>query len=240
MTLTDVFDQLSAGELSQFFIGNINEGGLGDDTGIVPEDYKRIIPLVNLGIIELHKRFQLKLCTVIIQLKPGKTKYRLVSKNSYRSNDPTSEKFIMDSPYEPFEDNIIEITQAHNEKGDELFLNVENGIWSIYTPEYNLVECPYPDGQNAISITYSAHPKAIPKDITDLSTVDLQLPPIFLEALVMYIGSRLYSGLSVDGDNGNTQAYLQRFENSCVTLRKLNSSEGFNRINTNLERNGWV
>lgn len=235
MKLQEVFDQLSAGELSQFYLGGEN------GSGIVQEDYPKVIPLVNLGLIELYKRFSLMKEEVTIQLKDGKTRYLLDSKHSVRNTDPSVlEKYIVDSEFRPFKDNIIEVERVYDELGVEHYNNHLNVVWGVSTPEYNVIECLFPSNSNTLTVIYSGFPESIQTTITDASSVDINLPHAFMEALVLYIGTRLYSGIRVDGDNGSTLAYQNRFENACNQLKKLNfGSDGYN-INVKLDNAGFV
>ncbi len=54
MLLSDLFDQLTYGELSQLEYGGV------DNEGILLENYKRVVPHVNLALTELHKRFLIR------------------------------------------------------------------------------------------------------------------------------------------------------------------------------------
>ena len=54
MLLSDLFEQLTYGELSQLEYSGV------DDEGFTVNDYKRVIPHINLGLAELHKRFLIR------------------------------------------------------------------------------------------------------------------------------------------------------------------------------------
>ena len=54
MLLSDIFEQLTMGEVSQLSLGGTNEGG------VLPQDYPKIVPHINLALTEIYKRFNLK------------------------------------------------------------------------------------------------------------------------------------------------------------------------------------
>ena len=58
MLLSELFDQLTFGELSQIYVAG------RDEIGIQAADYEKIIPHINLGLTELHKRFEIKTNTL--------------------------------------------------------------------------------------------------------------------------------------------------------------------------------
>ncbi len=71
MRLSEIFDHLSYGELSQVHIGE------GDGEGITPENRHRMITHVMLGLTDLHRRFQLREAETLVHLSPGLTLYTL-------------------------------------------------------------------------------------------------------------------------------------------------------------------
>ena len=63
MTLQDIFDALSAGELSQISIG-------GQAAGVInKENRAKLLPHINMGLTALFKRFRLKEGELTIQLE---------------------------------------------------------------------------------------------------------------------------------------------------------------------------
>ena len=118
MYLNELFDQLTYGELSQLEYGGV------DNEGITQEDHKRILPHINLALTELHKRFLIREEEVTIRCYDHIETYVLDSKYAATNTESTEPyKYIHDTVFEPFVDNVLRIEKVFNEDGQELFLN---------------------------------------------------------------------------------------------------------------------
>jgi len=242
MLLSDLFDQLTYGELSQ-----LNMGGVDGEIGIEPCDYPRVLPHINLGLTELYKRFPLKVNEVVIQQYDHINQYFLNSKFAQTNTESEAPyKYIMDSEYQPFQDDVLRIEKVFNEQGEELYLNQEDGYyaasdkyWSVFTPTFDSVQIPYPDSANQFIVTYRAgHPKININDI-DLVSTEVHISAAYLEPLLNFIAARVYTNLtSLEGNEG--QIYMQRFEMNCKKLEELNLFNKTETENSRLDNNGWV
>jgi len=247
MKLSDLFDQLSYGELSQLEMGG------ADNIGISYEDYHRIVPHINLGLLELHKRFPIRIQEVIVQQYDHIQTYTLHSRFATSNTESTeSPKYIMDSAIYPFADNILKIEKVFNEDGQEYHLNetdpyiirTENNYtskraWSVHTPAYNKIQIPYPMAENTLLVEYrAAHDKILIPEL-DPEEVNIDIPAALLEALLFYIAARVFT--SMGGDNSQVgMVYMQKFEASCKLAETYNLFNEDNVTNQKLEANGWV
>jgi len=247
MILSDLFDQLTYGELSQLDMAG------ADDNGFVVENHKRIIPHINLALTELHKRFIIREEEVTIRcwdhietyiLHPDYAASNLRSTQKY--------KYIHDTEFEPFVDNVIKIEKIFNEDGQELYVNetdpyirttvdwrTSKKAWSIHTPAYNVIQLSYPMVENAFLVEYQANHETILVPNLDPSTTEIKIPSHLLEPLLLYIASRVYSSLGGDSAQEGT-AYMTKFEVSCKKIEELNLVNKANVTNQKLEVNGWV
>jgi len=247
MLLSDLFDQLTYGELS-----SINYGGV-DDEGITFEDFKRVVPHINLGLTELYKRFPLLLQEVIVRQYDQIQTYVLHSRFAVTNTESTETiKYIHDSVYQPFNDNILQIDRIFNEIGEELFNNesdpyiiyssqsqTSNRYWSVSTPAFNTIQVPYPEKNNSMSVIYKAGHDKIPISGIDPTQVEVKIPPNLEEALLFYIAARAYT--SMGGDNIKIgMAYTQKFEQSIMKVKELGLYNQDVAVNQRLEVNGWV
>lgn len=71
MNLQEIYDQLTFGELSQVKMGNAPEGQ------ITPENKRRVIGHIELGLTALYKRFRLKENELLVLLHPKQHIYKL-------------------------------------------------------------------------------------------------------------------------------------------------------------------
>ena len=236
MRLAEIFRQLTHGELATLAIGGL------DGSGVLEQNHENLVAHVNLGLTELHKRFPLKTNQVMVQSYDAIQKYYLHSdyaETNENSNQPI--KYIKDSIYEPFVDDVLKIESVYDEDGKELFMNDRNEYWSVHTPSYNCLQIPYPEKENAYSVLYRAdHRKIIAKDL-DPETEEVDLPYSHLSALLLFIASRKFSTnptLKPQSADGN--AYYSKFEAACAKLEELNIMNKSEESNIRLEINQWV
>jgi len=234
MFLSDLFEQLQYGELSQLSMGGT------DNIGIQPCDYPKVIPHINLGLIELYKRFPLKREEVVIQQYDEIQIYYLDSKYAVTNTEATPyKKYLIDSAYQPFKDNVLKIEKVFNEDGQELYNSEMDEYWSIQIPFYNAIQIPYPEKENQMIATYRAsHPKLPIQDL-DPTTAEVAIPPGMLEPLLLFIAARVYANKTTEGGQEG-QMYLAKFEAACKKIEELGLSNIDRTKNTKLDKNGWV
>ncbi len=234
MFLSDLFDQLAVGELSQLCIGD------ADGIGIQACDYAKILPHINLGLLELYKRFPLRAQEVIIQQYDQIQLYELNSKYAVSNTESLEPiKYIMDSEYQPFKDNVLKIEKVFNEQGEELYLNDFDQYWSYQIQSYNTIQVPYPEKENAFVVTYRAGPDKIELTGLNPSIQEVPVPPAMLDALLYFIGSRVYSNMNSD-NNAEGNNYMQKFELACKKIEELNLVQKRSNENLKLDGLGWV
>jgi len=182
MTVQEVINLAKAGELKQLSI---------------KEDNNVLLGFVNMGILELYKRFPLEEAEAILWLTRGKTEYKL---------DGTDEDVHMDANKK-----VLMITKAFDEQGDSVAINDPDykNILGINTPTYNTVEVPYIEEDEYMSIMY----RVTPKFLTSVAE-EVPIPPQLLEALLNYIGYRGHGSVNGELKTENQSHYI-RFDNSC-------------------------
>jgi len=164
MTIQEVIKDVAAGELKQL---------------AVKDDSTAVISYINLGLIELYKRFDLKTDEVIIPLVASQTIYEM----------PT---------------NFQSIIEVFDEKGDWYSINDEHDVLSILTPTFNAIQVPNPEDGAAISVIY----RALPDRVTDVNDT-LPLPLSLLDALYNYIGYRGHGAVNGDLKTENNSHYMR-------------------------------
>jgi len=187
MIIQDVIEYARAGELSQLAIKEDTEENVAD-----------ILTYINLGLIELYKRFKLRYEEAIITMSIDKTIYTL---------DGTDSNVEISS-------DVSKIVEVYDENGVSLPINSENDPLSVNTPSWNTIQVPYPSHGDKLSVVFIAPPvKVISEDDV------LAIPDTLLEALLHYIGYRAHG--SVDGAiNAENNTHYMRFEASCTRAIK--------------------
>jgi len=247
MLLSDLFDQLAYGELSALEMGG------ADDEGIIIEQHKRIVPHINLGLTELHKRFLLREEEVTIRCQDHIETYVLTPRYAATNTKSTAPyKYIHDTEFEPFKDNVLKIEKVFNEDGQELYLNetepyiirtelhhTTDRAWTVNTPSYNTIQIPYPMETNALLVEYRAnHPHIAIKGLKPYST-EVDIPAYLLNPLLLFIASRVFSNMGGDSMQVG-MAYMARYEASLVEVERLGLLNTMQVVNQKLEVNQWV
>lgn len=182
MTVQQVIDLAAGGELK---------------TLAVKTDTNAVIGYINLGLIELYKRFTLELKEHIVELVDGQDIYTI----------PSDCMYIVAA--------YGEVDKDSGEKVNVLPINTEDDPLSINTISWKQVQVPLATTGSYISLIYVASPAYVLN-----AEETLELPPQLLEALLHYIGYRAHGSINgnVDGEN-NT--HYQRFELSCQRVQQL-------------------
>lgn len=197
MTVNEVITLARAGELLQL-------------SPAIKNDDNVMVGFINLGLIELYKRFQLRTGEALVTLRTGKTIYKL---------DGTDTDVSMDEPYfyliAAYGDR--DLNDYNNSMDDVLPINSEDDVFSVNTTSYDAVQIPLITDGAMVSLIYSAKPaKMVSTSLTD----EVPVPDQFIEALLHYIGYRAHG--SMDGNiQTESNTHYMRFEKACDKLREL-------------------
>lgn len=201
MTLQDIFDQLTSGELSQLSIG-------GAEAGSVPQaGYATLARNVQLGLTGLYKRFSLK--------EGRSTAPLLVNQLEYTIANTT----------------VMKITKVLTDAGVELALNEAYNLDSCFTEGTSLLTIPAhiaAQGNDlaeqfktsSLTLVFRAnHPKLdmAVASVTPAS-VELELPDAYTQALLLFVASRVYTPHGMDGNYNPGNNFFGRYEAECQRL----------------------
>jgi hypothetical protein len=232
MVLSEIFEHLNYGELSQLSIGTANDGA------IAVADYPKIISYLNMALLVLHTRFPLIEKQLIVQQYDHITKYNMEYKYALTSGSSETYKYITDSITNPFLDDVLSIEEVFNELGEALPLNDSAEDTSLYTPQPKVLQIPQPVSTNATIVLYRArHPTIIATGV-DPDIEEVELPYQLLEACLFYIAYRAQSGIAA---GSKTEiSFLTKFENAVAQVIRDGLIHPENNTNTRSEINGWV
>lgn len=238
MKLSEVFTQLSVGELSQISVGGSPVGELND------KGEEILVAHVNLGLMALYKRFHLKEGRVTFTLETGKVLYGL--------NTDSDTQFVEDAD-EEFTDNILKIEKVMTADEFELGLNDASDPYGCFTPSATVLRVsPYVAGQmtgipdeyktSTLTAVYRASHPTIVKTGSSFnpSRVDLELPYSHLEPLLLFVASRLNNPIGMTNEFHAGNSYAAKYEKACqeLELRNLQVDQGMQ--SSRLLSNGWV
>ena len=181
MTVRQVIDLAKASELTGLPAASKDETVLG---------------FINLGVLELYKRFTLSVEEWIIALEDGQSYYTA----------PEDFMWIIAAYGEVGMDSVQEV--------NVLPVNEEDNPLSINTVGWNKVQVPLSVTGAYVSIIYAATPEVY--GIADMDK-PVNIPPQMIEALLAYIGWRANSTIDTGIQTEDTVWY-NRFESSCSRL----------------------
>lgn len=235
MKLSEIFEQLTYGELAQISIGGALEGG------ITKANWPNVISCINMALTDLHTKFPLREQELVIQQYNQINYYKLHSDYSVRSQSSQPIKYIVDTAYLPFTDNIIRIERLFDEVGNEIRLNDDSIKHPVYTPAYDTIQVMFPSSANAMFVVYRGDHTKIPLTTLTPSTVEVHLPPAFLPALMAYVAHRITASKGDTESVALSQTLFAKYNYLCdelIRLSVLNDSD--NTTQDVAGARGWV
>lgn len=229
MILAEFKEYLAYGELSNTRLG---------EELLLATQFPKVISAINLGLIELHKRFPILLSEVSIETSPTRSLYPIsdmTGRAAMIAGDDPADFFVLDFPTSTFPNNIVKILTVYNSAGEELPLNDEADSKSIFTAGHNVLRLPYPM-QEILRIRYHAVPATLHPCVNEESELDI--PPQFIEVLILYVAYRMFAAINMS--SAEAVNYYAKFEAACALLNREGLWHKDMRSNLRLDNNGWV
>lgn len=193
-------------------VSEMNGLKIGDNT-------TSVLGFLNLGVLELYKRFSLKIEEYVITLQDMVDIYTM----------PANYMWIVAA--------YGEVDIRSTETVNELPINEEDNPLSINTVGWNKVQVPVSVSGAYVSIIYVARPEMY--ELADLD-VEIDLPPQMIEPLLAYIGYRANATID-SGVQSEDNAWYIRFDSSCNRIRQesmINSDDMF--MSSRINKRGFV
>ena len=226
MLLTEILDSLAGSELA-----NLN---CVVDGVVLEAKIPAIVTAINIGLVKLHTRFQLKKRLLSISVVSTQLVYNLVSANAV-SVDVGG--YILDAD-DPFTDDLIKILTITDSEGADVRFDGFNGVMLLSPKSFRFAEAPEDD---TYIIEYVARPaKVVYVNDTD---IEVDLPDAYLPPLLAYIASRFYSpvGIALDSNRSSLDvSYLQRYETECQLLENKGINTGNYLESDNFTQHGFI
>lgn len=248
MYLSEVFEQLTSGELSQLSIG-------GGEAGEISEaNWSRVINHINLGLGALYKRFPLKEGRLTLELLPDRTTYPIASKYAI-SNTRSRElsRYIRDSKGDPYLDDLLKVERVYSDTGYEMALNDLSDKYSVFTPSASTLRVPaglvaevaaLPDylKTETLDVVYRANHAKIVMGLGyfDPAREELELPESHLMALLLFVASRVNNPIGMTNEFHAGNSYAAKYEAECAQLEGLGLRVDKASQNSGIQRGGWA
>ena len=233
MKLEDLFSTLALGELSNLSLA---------ESGSITEPSKpKVINAINKAMMKLYTKFIISKNDLIIDMQMGVTNYHLLAKYAYSSADPEldREPYIRDFLGEPFREDVIKILEVYADNGQRIPLNDANHMYSVFTPQYNVLHVPKSDGRHSLSLVYQAAPW--PVSMETASDTDLIIPDVLEESLCSYIGYLMHTDIGTQESVIKGQSLLARYNDGMATaeLQDLVNTS-ISTTNDKFHMRGWA
>lgn len=168
----------------------------------VRNDNEAIITFLNLGMLELHKRFPLKMKEHVITLQVGVSMYALPDDYMYILSASDDSDTTAENPDAPLVG--VSVNDNKDQRG-------------IFIPSYQEVQVPSVDDRTFISLIYVAKPTNYTIDNLE---DEVDLPETLINCLLHYIGYKGHLGIKGDAQSENN-AHWFRFDRACKEARDL-------------------
>ena len=235
MNLEELFRDLALGEL--------NNLSVVDNFTIKGDKRPQVTVYANDGLLDLHSRFVLKEKDMIVEMREGITNYHLLKRyavSQYDEDNPPDRwamPYIMDTVAEPFQEDVIKILSVWNTFGMPVPLNDLERTDSVFNPQSNVLQVPFPIPLQALGIEYQA--KHAPLDHCNCKDL-IELPDILIPALKAFISSKVFSHMNSQDGTVKGQQYMMEYESLCqgvIDKDLVNSSSSV--TNSRFEKRGW-
>lgn len=226
MLLTEILDSLAGSELA-----NLNCVSNG---AVLTAKIPAIVTAINLGLVKLYTRFQLKRRLLTLKVTSTQLVYSLVSANAVSVNVGG---YILDVD-DPFTNDIIQLLTMTSTAGNNIRFDGFNGVMLLSPKIFRFAEAPEDD---TYVIEYVARPaKVVYVNDTD---IEVDLPDAYLPPLLAYVASRFYSpvGIALDSNRSSLDvSYLQRYETECQLLENKGINTGNYLESDNFTQHGFI
>lgn len=240
MILSEFFQNLSFGELSNLSIGN-------DGSGEIPGAHQgRIIKMTNRSLAAIYSRFRLLTKEVIVDCEDHITLYYLQKKYAKSSPEPVEDtKYITDTASDPFLEDIIKILNVFDVYGEQQMLNDPTEETSLFTPKFDCLQVNQPVKNMVYFVEYQAgHPSLVQASPGVSSPVDLLqniMLPVHLEpALQAHVSWQVLSGMAGPEHIARGQEQFMLFDMLCADIESRDlTGQSHPPLNMRFNERGW-
>lgn len=186
------------------------------------DEYREeIIEYINAGLLELFNKYQLKVDAFFLELQEGKSRYELTSEHDMTNwHEPAREMYIWKDSVGSFKDDLVKVLLIRDNCGVEIPLNDPNNLFSIYTPEFNVLEVPVHFPRQVITVDYQAKHPIVSED-----TDEIRLPDSLYDVLAYYVAMQACSNMNSESSVANANKYAQLYTNAIQNFDTLGTFE---------------
>jgi len=236
--LKELFTSLATGEFSNISLQRDRSGQINES------EYAKVLSHINLGLIELCKRFNFLEEELILHVDPSVSTYYIRPDRMALLENITTESYIEKPPDHSGDINIVEIKAIFDEDGYALRINDRHATPCILHSSTDTLRITGLEAPQKLSIVFQSHPPRI--DLSDAFDPDnhtIPLPETVIEPLLYYVASRVYKPMGANNSTANADksaGYQQQYELACQKITTFGLDiENSDCPDTFTER-GWV
>ena len=247
MKLAEIFNQLMYGELSQMGFGVLDNGDTNE------KHYASLMAHINLGLTALYKRFTLKEGRIVLELQTDQAVYPLQSRFAVTGKGALPVRYIKDSVMFPFLEDIHKIERVITDRDYEMALNDSSNKYACATPSSSILRVPaimvngatdIPEELKTATLTvvYRANHPVIDINVGsfDPATKDIELPYTHLQALLLFVASRVNNPIGMTNEFHAGNSYAAKYEQECQLLESNGLEVDQDEQNSKAAVRGWV
>ena len=234
MNLQECLNKLARGKISNL--------AFCENGKVKPQHIPKVVDAINEALTRLYSLFPIKEKAVLVELYEGRTDYRLTSEHSWQNFKgdihDRYDYYIIDTPANPFQDDIQCIIEIHDDLGRARPLNDPDTPLGIMVPETDLIIVQEAIDQRVLQISYRAKHLILSGD--DLTST-IQLPERLFGALFSYAAYLLHSDLNTQEAVANSQKYFAEFQ-SLITEIQINTPFTSDKLVSDRKfiQRGWI
>lgn len=239
--LQDLFNILATGVYANTTFSNA--GSI-----LKEEHYDKVSNLINLGVLEIYKRFKFLENELVLHTNLNTSQYYLrpskvaaidaISETNYIEQSLETEGFL----------NIIKLTAAYDSNGTELRINGSNS----YPSELPTIVELAPDilritniiTPQPLCIRYQSYPnKLTVQQYSNPGVHEFNIPDIVIDPLVSYIAAKTFKPMGANDSTANADksaSYEQQYELACQKLAMYGLSVQDCTDRDTFDSNGWA
>ena len=236
--LKDLFSLLATGEFSNLSLAKNSSGQIDE------AEYGKVLPQINLAIIEIYKRFRLLEQELVVCTNPTNKQYAMRSEHTALAGQTTVTRYIehpegLEAPV-----NLIEILNVYDESQNRLRMNNSLYIPYIKKMSHDTLQITGLTEPRKLTVAYKAHPNLpVLSDEFDIETSVLDISSSLQEPILYYVAARRFQPMGANNSTANadkSSAYYQQYELACqkIALYGLDVEEE-DRDEARFYREGW-
>ena len=224
MKVQDIIDDLQAAEFSELAIG---------DSAFTETNTPRYLKLIQSALTELYSKFLLRQEELVIQIYEGQVNYPLGKEYAVTSGT-ADRKHIIDSIYQPYDWDLLQVLGVYDEYGQELNINDPNHICGVFISAYDSVMVPATITARQLSLICRANHQTL-TGLTD----EITLPITLRQALVWFIAARIWAARKDELAMNKSVQYTQMYLGAVNDVNNMALAVAGDTVEFNYQMAGW-